>query len=325
MRMRKTMKQYKDIYAEGVSGLTSADISEAALDARLLLEYVCGTDRNTLLVHGGREVSEEEYARYRRLIEKRRQHIPLQYLTGEQDFMGLTFKVNEHVLVPRQDTEILVEEVMKNLHDGMRILDMCTGSGCILLSLLQYSNDCAGVGVDLSAEALAVAEENYAGLKENKPGMDAVFLQGNLFGALDTFTEENHSMKAVRNLDKQNYDGKNEEFDKQEGHGEAVEKFDIIVSNPPYIKTEVIDTLMPEVREYEPLMALDGMADGLHFYREITREAKAYLNRGGMLYYEIGYDQAADVTAILEKEGFQGVEVVKDFAGLDRVVFGIYY
>lgn len=282
------MKQYKEIYAEGVLSLTEADIGEAALDARLLLEHVCGTDRNTLLVHGDRAVSEEEYERYRLLIEKRGQHIPLQHLTGEQEFMGLTFKVNEHVLVPRQDTEILVEEVMKNLHDGMRILDMCTGSGCILLSLLQYSNDCVGVGVDLSAEALTVAEANYAGLKEGKPDMDAVFLQGNLF--------EN-----------------------------VTQKFDIIVSNPPYIRTDVIDTLMPEVREHEPLMALDGMADGLYFYREITKEAKAHLNRGGMLYYEIGYDQAEAVTEILEKEGYQGIEVVKDFAGLDRVVYGIYY
>lgn len=282
------MKQYKEIYAEGVSHLAEAGIAEAALDARLLLEYVCGTDRNTLLVHGDREVSEEEYERFRLLIEKRGQHIPLQHLTGEQGFMGLTFAVNEHVLVPRQDTEILVEEVMKNLHDGMYILDMCTGSGCILLSLLQYSNDCVGVGVDLSVEALEVAGQNYTRLKRSKPDMDAVFLQGNLF--------EN-----------------------------VTQKFDIIVSNPPYIRTGVIDTLMPEVKDHEPLMALDGMADGLHFYREITREAKAYLNRGGMLYYEIGYDQAGDVTEILEKEGYQGIEVVKDFAGLDRVVYGIYY
>lgn len=282
------MKQYKEIYAEGVSHLAEAGIAEAALDARLLLEYVCGTDRNTLLVHGDREVSEEEYERFRLLIEKRGQHIPLQHLTGEQGFMGLTFAVNEHVLVPRQDTEILVEEVMKNLHDGMYILDMCTGSGCILLSLLQYSNDCVGVGVDLSVEALEVAGQNYTRLKRSKPDMDAVFLQGNLF--------EN-----------------------------VTQKFDIIVSNPPYIRTDVIDTLMPEVKDHEPLMALDGMADGLHFYREITREAKAYLNRGGMLYYEIGYDQAGDVTEILEKEGYQGIEVVKDFAGLDRVVYGIYY
>lgn len=291
--------KYQDVWQWGTEQLRKQNIGEDKLDARLLLEYVCGTDRNTLLVHGDREVSESEQERYQLLIEKRAQHVPLQHLTGEQEFMGLTFKVNKHVLVPRQDTEILVEEVMKNLHDGMRILDMCTGSGCILLSLLQYSNDCQGVGVDLSAEALKVAEENYARLKAEKPEMDATFIQSNLFAAMDVALQDQQI-------------------------GKQGEKFDIIVSNPPYIRTDVIDTLMPEVREHEPLMALDGTADGLHFYREITKEAKNYLNRGGMLYYEIGYDQAAEVTAIMQAEGFQEIEVVKDFAGLDRVVYGIY-
>lgn len=291
--------RYQDACQWGAEQLRKQNIGEDKLDARLLLEYVCGTDRNTLLVHGDREVSESEQERYQLLIEKRAQHVPIQHLTGEQEFMGLTFEVNEHVLVPRQDTEILVEEVMKNLHDGMRILDMCTGSGCILLSLLQYSNDCIGVGVDLSAEALAVAEENYARLKAEKPGMDATFVQSDLFEALEAALQDQPS-------------------------GKQGKKFDIIVSNPPYIRTDVIDTLMPEVREHEPLMALDGTADGLHFYREITRKAKDYMNRGGMLYYEIGYDQAAEVTAIMQAEGFQEIEVVKDFAGLDRVVYGIY-
>lgn len=291
--------RYQDVWQWGTEQLRKQNIGEDKLDARLLLEYVCGTDRNTLIVHGDKEVSEREQERYQLLIEKRAQHVPLQHLTGVQEFMGLTFKVNEHVLVPRQDTEILVEEVMKNLHDGMRILDMCTGSGCILLSLLQYSNDCQGVGVDLSAEALKVAEENYARLKTEKPEMDATFIQSNLFAAMDVALQDKQS-------------------------GKQGEKFDIIVSNPPYIRTDVIDTLMPEVREHEPLMALDGTADGLHFYREITKKAKDYLNRGGMLYYEIGYDQAAEVTAIMQAEGFQEIEVVKDFAGLDRVVYGIY-
>lgn len=291
--------KYQDVCQWGAEQLRKQNIEEDKLDARLLLEYACGTDRNTLFVHGDREVSEREQERYRLLIEKRAQHVPLQHLTGEQEFMGLTFRVNKHVLVPRQDTEILVEEVMKNLHDGMRILDMCTGSGCILLSLLQYSNDCQGVGVDLSAEALSVAEENYARLKAEKPEMDATFIQSDLFAAMDVALQD------------------------QQG-GKQSEKFDIIVSNPPYIRTDVIDTLMPEVREHEPLMALDGMADGLHFYREITKKAIDYLNRGGMLYYEIGYDQAAEVTAVMQTEGFQEIEVVKDFAGLDRVVYGRY-
>lgn len=295
---------YQTLYQQGVQLLRTQGIEEAALDARLLLEFVCGTDRNTLLVHGDREISIEEEKRYSLMLEKRGQHIPLQHLTGVQDFMGLTFIVNENVLIPRQDTEILVEEVMKNLHDGMRILDMCTGSGCILLSLLQYSNDCVGVGVDLSAEALAVAKANYTRLREDKPEMDAVFLRGNLFEALAA----------------------GDEMGAADGSGSAVSgRFDIIVSNPPYIRTDVIDTLMPEVREYEPFMALDGRADGLYFYREITKQAKGYLSRGGMLYYEIGCDQAAEVKEILQKEGYRDIEVVKDYAGLDRVVCGVYY
>lgn len=283
-------RAYKAVYEEGERRLQEAGIGEAALDARLLLEYVCGTDRNTLLVHGEREVSEEEYERYSGLITERAGHIPLQHLTGEQEFMGLTFIVNDKVLIPRQDTEVLVEEVLRNLHDGMRILDMCTGSGCILLSLLQYSNDCVGVGADLSAEALAVAGENYRRLRELRPGMEACFVVSDLFAGI------------------------------QEG-----EQYEIIVSNPPYIKTDVIKSLMPEVKDHEPVMALDGREDGLYFYREITGRAGQYLTRGGMLFYEIGYDQAEDVCRIMESEGFREIEVVKDFAGLDRVVYGSWF
>lgn len=279
---------YNGVYKEGAARLGEAGIEEAELDARLLLEFVCGTDRNTLLAHGEREVSEEEYGRYSGFIERRAAHVPLQHLTGEQDFMGLTFQVNEDVLVPRQDTEVLVEEVMRHLHDGMRILDLCTGSGCILLSLLHYSNDCEGVGVDLSERALAVARDNQERLRVERPEMKARFLEGDLFAGLE-------------------------------------ERFDIIVSNPPYIKTDVIDTLMPEVREHEPVMALDGGADGLAFYRRIAGDAGAYLDSGGMLFFEIGCEQAEDVRSIMEAAGFWEVEVVKDFAGLDRVVYGSWF
>lgn len=281
---------YCEVYREGSSRLEQAGIEEAVLDARLLLEYVCETDRNTLLAHGDREVTQEEYKRYQELLEKRAAHVPLQHLTGHQDFMGLDFLVNDQVLIPRQDTEILVEEVLRNLHDGMRILDMCTGSGCILLSLLQYSNDCEGVGVDLSEEALQVARANYDRLKREKPEMKAVFVKSDLFREAAEFSGE--------------------------------DKFDLIVSNPPYIRTDVVEGLMPEVRDHEPRMALDGLEDGLNFYREITREAKKYLVNGGSLYYEIGYDQSEAVRDIMEQEGFTEIQVVQDYAGLDRVVYG---
>lgn len=288
--MEQESRTYEELYREGCACLKKAGIAEAALDARLLLEFVCRTDRNTLLAHGDRAVSGEEYRRYSGLTAKRAAHIPLQQLTGEQEFMGLTFIVNEKVLVPRQDTEALVEEALRNLHDGMRILDMCTGSGCILLSLLQYSNDCEGVGVDLSAEALETARENYRCFLEKRPALKADFIESDLFAGMG-----------------------------------AEERFDMIVSNPPYIKTNVIETLMPEVRDYEPVMALDGGEDGLHFYRQIARGAGVHLYGGGMLFFEIGFDQAEEVRGIMEAEGFRDIETVKDFAGLDRVVYGSWY
>ena len=299
--MKQESQTYTVVYEDGAARLSEAGIEEAGLDARLLLEFVCGTDRNTLLAHGDRPVTAEEHERYETLLTARAAHTPLQHLTGEQDFMGLTFLVNKNVLVPRQDTEILVEETLKNLHDGMRILDLCTGSGCILLSLLRYSNDCAGVGVDLSAQALGVAKENYERLRKEKPEMAALFLEGDLFEALDRRT-------AV-------------ECDETDSMGE---RYDIIVSNPPYIETEVIGTLMPEVREHEPVMALDGGADGLSFYRRIVQGAGEHLKRGGMLFFEIGCEQAESVCEIMERAGFQEIEVVKDFAGLDRVVYGTW-
>ena len=286
--------RYADLYAQGKHDLEIAGIAEASLDARLLLEFVCETDRTTLFAHPEKEVTAQQQECYEALITKRREHVPLQHLTGQQDFMGLTFSVNEHVLIPRQDTEILVEEVMRDLHDGVHILDMCTGSGCILLSLLNYSNDTTGVGADLSEEALKVAQANAERLgiaSANTETLEtesrARFVHSDLFEALD-------------------------------------EKFDIIVSNPPYIRTDVIETLMPEVKDHDPRMALDGMSDGLYFYRRIVEESENYLKRGGQLFFEIGHDQAQDVIALMQAHGYKEIEVKKDYAGLDRVVYGTF-
>lgn len=278
---------YRECYEQGCRTLQAAGIEEAALDARLLLEAVCGTDRNDLLVHGEQPVVPEAEEKYLNWIRQRAEHIPLQQLTGEQGFMGLTFSVNEHVLIPRQDTEILVEEVLKELHDGMRVLDMCTGSGCILLSLLHYSNDCEGLGVDLSAEALEVAGRNVLKVLTPEKAEHAHFLQSDL-------------------------------FEKVEG------KFEIIVSNPPYIASAEVEKLMPEVRDHEPRMALDGTEDGLYFYRRIIEEAGKHLVSSGMLFFEIGYDQGQAVSELMRTEGYCDVQVVQDYAGLDRVVFGTY-
>ena len=272
--------QYQELYRMGKDRLTEAKVPEPELDARLLLEEVCGTDRNDLLVHGDKEVPPEQCDRYVEYIQRRQKREPLQQITGYQEFMGLRFKVTPDVLIPRQDTEILVEEVMRYVHDGMHILDMCTGSGCILLSLLKYSNDCEGTGCDISEPALKVAEENAKELSLN-----ASFVQSNLF---------------------ENISG----------------KYEFIVSNPPYIPTGVIPTLMEEVRDHEPVSALDGREDGLYFYREIVEKAGEYLYPGGMLFFEIGYDQAEKVSSLMRQAGYQEVTVCKDLAGLDRVVYG---
>lgn len=274
---------YRELYDYGCDRLIGAGIenNDARLDARLLLEYICHTDRNTLLVHGDSQRNDIEEQLYKVVIDKRASRIPLQHITGEQEFMGLTFKVNEHTLIPRQDTEILVEECLSRICDGARVLDMCTGSGCILLSLMKYSNECQGVGADISAEALKVARENARNL-----GIKNVnFIESDL-------------------------------FDKIQG------KYDMIVSNPPYIASNVIETLMPEVRDHEPMSALDGMEDGLFFYRRIVESAKDYMSNNAWLLFEIGYDQGESVSELMKKAGFNEVRIVKDYAGLDRVVLG---
>lgn len=298
--------RYDQLYRYGTEQLRQARIAEAELDARLLLEFVCHTDRNTLLAHGDLEVTPEQEGNYVNYITKRAEHIPLQHLTGEQEFMGLPFTVNEHVLIPRQDTEILVEEAMRHLHDGMEILDMCTGSGCILLSLLHYSNRCTGVGVDISKEALAVARQNAGRVLGSEIAETGDAADDGVTGAVENMTNVSfvHS-NLFEMLDRSR-------------------KFDLLVSNPPYIPTQVIGTLMPEVREHEPVAALDGRGDGLYFYRRISKEAKGYLYRGAHLLYEIGCDQGEAVSDILRSEGYREIEVIRDFAGLDRVVSAVF-
>ncbi len=301
---------YGELYRRGRDALEAAGVPEAELDARLLLEWVCGTDRNDLLAHGDRERSAGEQEEYKRLIAGRKGRIPLQHLTGVQAFMGLEFAVDGHVLVPRQDTEVLVEEALRNLHDGMRILDMCTGSGCILISLLHYSNDCRGVGADISGEALAVARGNAerllgasacAWMRDGTEVLDGC-------GADDPPCAEDRQGR-ISLIESDLFDG-------IEG------RFDIIVSNPPYIRSGEIPGLMPEVREHEPVLALDGGEDGLDFYRRILEGCRAHLCGGGMLFLEIGYDQGEAVSGLLAEAGFLEVAVVKDYAGLDRVVCG---
>lgn len=276
---------YSDVYKNASIRLKEAGVPEYQLDARLLLEYVCGTDYNTLLVHDDRAVSCDEEKKYNDLIEKRASRIPLAYIVGYQEFMGLTFTVNENVLVPNQDTETLAEEALRELSDGMRFMDLCTGSGCIALSILNYTNDTSCVMTDISDKAIEVATGNRdrLGLKDR-----ATIVKTDLFP--------------------------------QEG-----EKFDMIVSNPPYIRTDVIDTLPPEVGKGEPYIALDGGGDGLVFYRRIIENAPNWLYTSGWLMMEIGYDQGDAVAGLMKDGGFHEVEVIKDLGGNDRVVRGCLY
>ena len=271
---------YRETVNLGEKVLSMADIAEAKTDAWLLLEMVCKIDRSFYYLHMAEEMPEEQMSEYQIALRKRAEHVPLQYIVGETEFMGLKFKVNSSVLIPRQDTETLVEEALKVVRPGMRVLDLCTGSGCILLSLLHYSNDCEGVGVDISQEALRVAAQN-AELLDIK----ADFLKSDL-------------------------------YEKVTG------KFDLLVSNPPYIERKVIPTLMEEVREYDPYIALDGGEDGLDFYRRIIGGAQDYLKRGGQILMEIGSGQAKAVSELLREAGFKEIDVCRDFAGLDRVVSG---
>ena len=247
---------------------------------------------------------QEQIRTYREMIEKRASRIPLQQILGSQEFMGLDFFVNEHVLIPRQDTETLVELVLQEQQGPeKKLLDLCTGSGCIAISLAVKGGYRSVTATDLSEEALKVAERNakmhgFAVVSHTETqdapeqaGHPFIFRQGDLFTAMP--------------------------------QSEAG-TFDIITSNPPYIPTAVIATLEPEVREHEPMMALDGTGDGLKFYRRIAKEAGAWLKPGGAVYLEIGYDQGKAVSELLSEAGFDKVRVVKDLPGKDRVVCGIW-
>ena len=287
------MQTFHELLTQGTQLLMNAGIEEARLDAWLLLEYTADISRAWYYAHPEAEVNEEIVSEYLSLCQKRAEHIPLQHLTHQACFMGYDFYVDERVLVPRQDTEVLAEEALHQLRNmrNPRILDMCTGSGCLLLSLLMEIPDAIGVGVDISEAALAVAERNRKNLELEKR---AVLVQSDTFSG-DYF---------------------------QKNSGNISLEYDMLISNPPYIPTEDIGKLMEEVRFHDPVLALDGREDGLYFYRRITEQAGKYLKPGGWLMYEIGCEQGADVSAIMQGEGFTEVAVKKDLAGLDRVVIG---
>lgn len=279
---RKKEWTFRELFAEGEKRLKEALIEEAGVDSHYLLEFVTELSLAEFFLRAEEGIEEDEKVQeFFALIDRRTKRIPLSYLTGRRGFMGLDFYVNENVLIPEQDTEILVEEVLK-FSKGKKILDLCTGSGCIAISLLSLGEVGSIVASDISNEALLVAEKNLNLVSENER-KKIKLIQGDL-------------------------------FERIEG------RFDIIVSNPPYIESKMIDGLQPEVSVYEPRLALDGSEDGLLFYRRIAKEAKDYFGENGILFLEIGSSQAEAVKKILQEERFHNIRVLKDLAHLDRVV-----
>jgi release factor glutamine methyltransferase len=273
---------YREAIAFGEETLREADIADSKIDSWLLLAMAAKIDHTYYYIHIDEEMASETLHEFEVLIKKRAERVPLQYITGEQEFMGLPFTVNSNVLVPRQDTETLVEEALKVTRPGMRVIDMCTGSGCVLISILKNVHGVTGAGYDISKQAIIVAKENA---KKNE--VSAVFERSNLFEDV------------------------------------PAEKVDVIVSNPPYIPSGEIPTLMPEVSEFEPRQALDGGEDGLDCYRRITSQCGEYLKPGGHIFLEIGCDQGNAVSAMLREAGYEEISVVKDLSGNDRVVKGL--
>ena len=278
----------KKAWSYGKEQLEAVKIEDAVLDSWYLLEWAAGVTKARYYMDPDKLLTEEEYQKYINGIARRRQRIPLQHITGEQEFMGLKFLVNEHVLVPRQDTEILVEEGLKRIRPNQDVLDMCTGSGCIIISMEQLSQkdysgyNCRFTGVDISEKALSKASENVMLHKAN-----VELKQSDLF---------------------ENVEG----------------KYDIIISNPPYIRTSVIEGLEEEVKCHDPFIALDGKEDGLYFYRGIIEEGRGHLKNGGWLLFEIGHDQREEVMMLMKKAGYTEISAKKDLAGLDRVVMARY-
>ena len=320
----REFKIWADVLNYGKKILKNAGIVEADLDAWYLFEQIFGISRAQYFMCARENIAgstaqkmaaqeqtgnslesknaldcvelwlKEKLSAYENTLEKRASRIPLQQILGQQEFMGLTFFVNEHVLIPRQDTETLVELVLNEQKDkNISILDMCTGSGCIAVSLKKLGGYACVEGADISEEALKVAKRNSEEILENSDVNSSrtgvIFRRSDMFSA---FPE--------------------------------TERFNVIVSNPPYIPSAVIEELEPEVRDHEPRGALDGTADGLYFYRILAEECAKHLTPGGHVYFEIGYDQGAAVKELLDIHGFKDTRVIQDLTGKDRVVCGTW-
>ena len=359
-----SMREFKiwaDVLSYGKQILKNAGIAEADLDAWYLFEQIFGISRAQYFLCARENIAgstaqkmaaqeqpgnslesknalhrvelwlKKKLQAYGNALEKRAARIPLQQIIGQQEFMGLTFFVNEHVLIPRQDTETLVELVLQEQKDtDISLLDMCTGSGCIAVSLKKLGGYACVEGADISEEALKVAKRNSEEILENNDVNN---------DAVSSRTEQiQNCMNLTNNQNKQNNSAERKisEASKLSQAGVTfrhsdmfsafpeTERFNVIVSNPPYIPSAVIEELEPEVRDHEPRGALDGTADGLYFYRILAEECAKHLTPGGHVYFEIGYDQGAAVKELLDNRGFKDTRVIQDLAGKDRVVCGAW-
>lgn len=284
--MNLKMKNVKDLLVEVKAILKDAGIEQYYLDAELFMMEVLNFTKVQLFTKDDYELTSEEKVSLLNMVKQRVSNIPTQYILGRCEFMGMNFYVDKNVLIPRPDTEILVERVIDwaKKNKSKSFIDMCTGSGCIAISLAKYLN-INGFAADISKNAIKVAKKNSI---LNNVDEKIEFIESDLFSS---FSNNNN--------------------------------VDIIVSNPPYISSQVVETLMPEVKDNEPRNALDGGINGLDFYVKIARDAVKFLNQGGGIFFEIGYDQGESVSKILKMNNFVDIKVEKDLAGLDRIVWGI--
>lgn len=279
---------------EGVRRMGSREYLNPTLDSVLLLSYLLNVDKIYIYTHGREEVSSEIVDKFFSFVEKRREGYPMNYILKEKEFMGLKFYIEEGVLIPRPDTEILVEYILNMIEEKfgsspLNIVDIGAGSGCISLSLAWYIKNAFVYSIDIDDKALKVTGEN---IKRLGLSSKVKLLKSDLFEGIKSLQLEG--------------------------------KIDIIVSNPPYIPPKVIETLQPEVKDYEPRGALDGGEDGLCYYRRIIPDSKVYLKNNGIVAFEIGFDQGEDVRNIFLREGFSKVDILKDLQGLDRVIVGTF-
>lgn len=275
----------KEIVAQAATELKEAGIEENQIDCWLLAEHFLGVSRQDIFIEPEKKVSEADAEKYMTGVQLRLNHVPLQHITGHQQFLDFDFLVNENVLIPRPETELLVEQVvcyideeMSDKKNRIKVLDMCTGSGCIAISVDRLCEKADVTAVDISEKALETAKEN-----NDRNNGNVSFVKSDLFENIK-------------------------------------EKYDIIISNPPYIPSGDMEELMEEVRAHEPHLALDGSDDGLKFYRKICKMAREFLNADGKIFFEIGFDQGETVPELLRMNGFTNIQVLKDFAGNDRMV-----